>query len=294
MLGAFAMVLWPWLRPSELRWAPVGALLGALVVVAPRFRSRLKVPDFSAALGTVALAWAGLLFGGSLAWFRVGFTLAADRYRWMNGWSTGNLPAILAGRYRWRMDDVLLTFPNTIFGGPTPISIEWALKLMFALTIVLCAVGLARHARRRDVRILFALAAPWLLFFAILPQMHERYLVWAAVMTAACASVSIAGFVLHVIITGIAFSQMLDPMLNVAGQQHLMPAASRFFHGLFPEIGWVVLLVAGIYLYLSLVPTGGSRQQVPVAGALQAAEDQPEEADESDRIPLPAPAAAPA
>jgi hypothetical protein len=288
MVGAFALVVWPWLRASDLRWSPLGALLGAAIVIAPSLKSRLKIPDLYAALATTAIACAGLLFGGSLAWFRVGFTQAADRYRWLTGWSTGNLPAILAGRYRWRIDDVLLTVPNTIFGGTMPITIEWALKLIFALAIVLCAIGLARHDRRRDVRILCALAAPWLLSFAILPQMHERYLVWAAAMTAAWASISIAGFVLHLLITGIAFSQMLDPMINVAGHQRLMPALSRFFHGLFPEIGWVVLLVAGIYLFLSLAPTAVA------AVALQTAKTEPQEAGKSQQIPLPVPEAAPA
>jgi hypothetical protein len=294
MLIAVALVLWPWLRPGDLKWAPVGVLLAALIVFAPRFRSRLKIPEICAALATVALACAGILFDGSVAWFRVGFTQAVDRYRWLNGWSTGNLPAILAGRYRWRIDDVLLTIPNTIFGGPTPVTIEWALKLTFAITIVLCAIGLARHDRRRDLRVLCALAAPWLLSFAILPQMHERYLVWAAAMTAAWASVSIAGLILHLLITGIAFSQMLDPMITIAGQQHAVPRLSRFFHGLFPEIGWMVLLVAGIYLFLSLAPTGRSGSRAAAAASLQITSGEPQEADESQQIPLPEPQATPA
>lgn len=294
MLVAIALVIWPWLRPDDLKWAPVGALLAALVVIAPRFRLQLKTPELCGSLATIALACAGPLFGGSLAWFRVGFTFAADRYRWMTGWSTGNLPAILAGRYHWRIDDVLMAIPKSILGGPTSLTIEWALKLTFALTIVLCAIGLAGHDRRRDMRVLCALAAPWLLSFAILPQMHERYLVWAAAMTAAWASVSIAGLFLHLLITGIAFSQMLDPMINVAGQQHATPALSRFFHGLFPEIGWMVLLVAGIYLFLSLVPTGRSGPRVAAAASLQITSGDPQDADESQQIPLPAPQAAPA
>jgi hypothetical protein len=294
MLVAIALVVWPWLRPGDVKWAPVGALLGGAIVAAPRFRSRLKATDLCAALATITLACAGLLFGGSIAWFRVGFTQAADRYRWMTGWSTGNLPAILAGRYRWRIDDVLMTIPRTIVGGPTPLTIEWALKLLFAIAIVLCAIGLARHARLRDVRVLCALAAPWLLSFAILPQMHERYLVWAAAMTVAWASVSVAGFVLHLLISGIAFSQMLDPMITIAGQQHAMPSLSRFFHGLFPEIGWVVLLVAGIYLFLSLAPSGGGERRAVAAASLQIATDEPQEAVETEQIPLPVPEATPA
>jgi hypothetical protein len=66
-----------------------------------------------------------------------------------------------------------------------------------------------RAAEEIHPRILAAFAAPWLLSFALLPQMHERYLVYGAVMTAA-AAVALRGFVLlHLVLTTIAVLAMV-------------------------------------------------------------------------------------
>ncbi len=55
---------------------------------------------------------------------------------------------------------------------------------LYLAGLVFCARGAARHAHNRDPRVLIAMATPWLLMFALLGQMHERYLMWGAVLSA--------------------------------------------------------------------------------------------------------------
>ena len=68
---------------------------------------------------------------------------------------------------------------------------QWTLRLLYLGALVLCSLGAARHERRRDPRVLIALATPWLLMFALLGQMHERYLLWGAVLSAVALGVSL-------------------------------------------------------------------------------------------------------
>jgi hypothetical protein len=70
------------------------------------------------------------------------------------------------------------------------------------------------QARRRDPRLLLALATPWILFFALLPQMHQRYLVWGAAITALAIGVDISLALLHGVITAAAWGMQAHSMLK--------------------------------------------------------------------------------
>ena len=78
---------------------------------------------------------------------------------------------------------------------------------------MLCARGAARHLRNRDPRVLIAIAAPWLLMFALLGQMHERYLVWGAVVSAVALGVSIRLSIIHFIISAASTAMIVHVML---------------------------------------------------------------------------------
>ena len=53
--------------------------------------------------------------------------------------------------------------------------------LAYAVALIACAWAAARHVRRRDPRFLTAVAAPWAMLFALLPNVRTRYLVWGPV-----------------------------------------------------------------------------------------------------------------
>ena len=130
---------------------------------------------------------------------------------------------------------------------------QTTLVAIYAPTLVLCALGAATKDRRRDVRFLITLTAPWILFFAILPHMHERYLVWAAAISVVGAGVGVGMTLLHLLVTTLAFNQMILALLQ--RDQGMMPVARSMLGRLFPEVGWLVLLLAAVCLYASLAPS---------------------------------------
>jgi hypothetical protein len=85
--------------------------------------------------------------------------------------------------------------------------------LLFFCTVVLSARGAARHVRNRDARVLIAITAPWLLMFALLGQMHERYLVWGAVVSAVALGVNIRLSIIHFIISAASTAMIVHVML---------------------------------------------------------------------------------
>ena len=65
------------------------------------------------------------------------------------------------------------------------------------------AIGAGIQDRRKSPRFLVAITGPWLMFFAFMPQIHERYLIFAAsigcVLIAAGAGFMLAAVFLEVI-----------------------------------------------------------------------------------------------
>src|SRR5207253_2134445 len=106
-------------------------------------------------------------------------------------------------------------------------------------------------ARRRDPRMLVALVTPWLLMFALLPQMHERYLVYAAAVSVLAAGVDLGLTLLHLLVTAIATVMIAQGML--LKKPDFAPAWLRFVNGTHPDVGWLVLLCAAIFLYATFV-----------------------------------------
>ena len=94
-----------------------------------------------------------------------------------------------------------------------------------------------------------------MLLFALLPQMHERYLVFAAGISAIAIGANLGMGVLHLLITAIAWTAMLTPP-SLRGQH---PAWLADWYPtlmkLHPMAGsFLVLLCAAIFLYLAAVP----------------------------------------
>jgi hypothetical protein len=182
------------------------------------------------------------LFDGSMSWYAVGFEYGTRHFLDLARQDVCNLPAILQQRFGWSLTDL-------VYGQTT---IKQLLGRLYVVTLVLCSAGAAWHARRGDRRVLIALVAPWVLLFAVLPQMHQRYLMWAAGVSALCVGVSFGFTLLHVLISAIAWSMIAHTMLK---------ANTRFdrdmyelIRGTYPGIAWAVLLAALIFLYAALVP----------------------------------------
>src|SRR5207244_9493715 len=123
-----------------------------------------------------------------------------------------------------------------------------ALRLLYLIALALCARGAARHLRNRDPRALIAIATPWLLMFALLGQMHERYLMWGAVVSAVALGVSIRLSIVHFIISAASTAMIVHVMLTDNKLEATLPTIDVLKH-LRPYGSIVVLACVAIYLW---------------------------------------------
>src|SRR6266478_192606 len=204
MLAGFvattALIVSPWLLRTPAAWA----VLAAFAVITPLFVVRFKLTNQGASVAGViecAVFVIGAFTGGSFAWLQVGYIYGTEHYPYLFISSCYNLPSVLA-QAGWSLKDPFL---SAHFGSlHLHITLQWTLRLLYLVALALCARGLARHLRDRDPRVLIAIAAPWLLMFALLGQMHERYLMWGAVVSAVALGVSVRLSIIHFILSCIA------------------------------------------------------------------------------------------
>jgi glycosyl transferase family 87 len=213
MLAGFAattaLVVLPWLLRTPAAWVSVAAISTLSLLVVLRF----KLPHGSAWLAGItgcAVFVIGALTGGSFAWLQVGFIYGTQHYPYLFISSCYNLPSLLS-KVGWSLKD---SFLSAHFGSlHLHLTLQWTLRLLYLGGLILCAGGLARHLRDRDPRALITIAVPWLLMFALLGQMHERYLMWGAVVSALALGVSVRLTVIHFIISLASTAMIVHVML---------------------------------------------------------------------------------
>ncbi len=253
--GVVAIML-PWLRAGHGEMIWIGALLCLAALGAPKLVSIRRLPYWGAGLAAVAIFIASWLYDGSYAWWRIGLGYGTHKYLFMTMGRTSNLPSLLGVRYGWKPDDIALIFQHVSSWSWLSWKIALTLRVMmwwvYGILLVGCAAGAAVHGRRKDARVLIALAAPFVICFATLCQMHERYLVWGAGITAVAAGVGLGFTLLHLVITAAGWIMIAQGMYN--GNQGFWPEMHRFLQGTHPDIGWLVLLAAGILFYAAVVP----------------------------------------
>ena len=141
---------------------------------------------------------------------------------------------------------------------PVGTSIRFTLmtRIVYGFSMFLCGIGAALQDRRRDVRFLAAVAAPWLLFFMILTQMHGRYSIWAAGILAILAGVNFGMATLGVIVSLISWMGIVENQLLIS--PNWSPRTLQTLQQVDPAPGWALLLIAGILLYVSLTRSGNA------------------------------------
>ena len=230
------------------RWLLTGALLaigamlkGQLMFVAPLFILwPLFQKNYRAAarvtlsfLLTIALITSPWTIGQhSMAWFKIGFTYGAAKFPDM-AIGAENLAALLQRNFNLHCRDTVLNLPITI---------KQLLATTYILTLLLSARAAARHHTHKDPRFLVAAIMPWLCFFAMMTQMHERYLVWAACLSTLWIATGPALMALHFLITATAFLIMAQYMANQRPTG--WPALATLIRLTSPVLAWTVLLSA--------------------------------------------------
>lgn len=204
-----ALIASPWLLRTSAAWLALVAVTAASLLLFLRRKERYRSAWIMGTMGCAAFAIGGFA-GGSFAWLRVGFLYGSEHYPYLVISSCYNLPSLLS-KLGWSLKD---PFYSAHFGSVDfHLTLQWTLRLLYLGALTLCAYGAARQVRDRDPGVLIAIAAPWLLMFALLGQMHERYLVWGAVVSAVALGVSLRLSIIHFIISAASTAMIVHVML---------------------------------------------------------------------------------
>jgi hypothetical protein len=214
---------------------------------------RRDVLSMVSAVLAVAIFLCVPFYQGTLSWFEVGFRYGAEKFQKSIGGTSGvvNLGSLLQQQWGWAYQDSIRLPFNLL--GMSRIAISSVMVGIYAAALVVASLALAMQDRRRDVRFLVALCTPWLAMYALLPEMHSRYLLWGATATATMVAVSLGLTLLHLLISLIATFTILIPMSRHAGNsppQWLLTAIQGY-----DGLAWVVLLCTAIFFYLAFLPS---------------------------------------
>jgi hypothetical protein len=213
MLAGFiataALIVSPWLLRTPAAWLAFATVAGATSLFFLQWKGRYRSAWIIGTIGCAAFV-IGAFAGGSFAWLQVGFLYGSEHYAYLVISSCYNLPSLLS-KLGWSLKD---SFCSVHFGSlDFHLTLQWTLRLLYLGALTLCAYGAARQARDRDPRVLIAITAPWLLMFAVLGQMHERYLVWGAIVSAVALGVSLRLSIIHFIISAASTAMIVQVML---------------------------------------------------------------------------------
>jgi hypothetical protein len=242
-----AVIASPWLLRTPVAWLALAAVTGA----SSSFFLQRKLPHQGAWISGITGCAAfviGAFAGGSFAWLQVGFLYGSEHYAYLVISSCYNLPSLLS-KLGWSLKD---PFCSVHFGSlHFRLTLQWTLRLLYLGALTVCAYGAARQVRDRDPRVLIAITAPWLLMFALLGQMHERYLVWGAVVSAVALGVSLRLSIIHFIISAASTAMIVHVMLIDKKLEATLWAIDLLKH-IRPYASVLVLACVAVYLWNTL------------------------------------------
>jgi hypothetical protein len=242
-----ALIVSPWLLRSPAAWvalASVGAL-GLLLCL--RYEMPHAIAWVAGVLGCAAFV-IGAFTGGSFAWLKIGFIYGSEHYPYLFISSCYNLASLLS-KVGWSLKE---SFLSVHLGSlHLQLTLQWTLRLLYLAALAVCARGMARHLRDRDPRALIAIATPWLMMFALLGQMHERYLVWGAVVSAIALGVNIRLSIIHFMISAASTAMIVHVML-VDKKLDATLRAIDVLHSIRPYASAVVLVCVALYFWDAL------------------------------------------
>jgi hypothetical protein len=208
-IATAALIASPWLLHTPAAWVALLAVTGFSSLLLLQRELPHRCAWISGIAGCAAFV-IGAFTSGSFAWLQVGFLYGSEHYPYLVISSCYNLPSLLS-KLGWSLKD---PFWSVQLGSRDfHLTLQWTLRLLYLGALAVCAYGAARQVRDRDPRVLIAITAPWLLMFALLGQMHERYLVWGAVISAVALGVSLRLSIIHFIISAASTAMIVNVML---------------------------------------------------------------------------------
>jgi hypothetical protein len=266
-----SLVLWPFLHLAQGLMISAAAdtfRVGLIVYYAPRRAVAYTAAGWMAA----ALLLCIPLFDGSRTWFDTGFASPTTHREAMASGENDNLADILEQEWGWQtMEPVMTLQPGPVadsIGGflravdpkyhhraheSVQLPMKYLLVSFWISALLLSSIGAAIQDSVRGPRFLVAISAPWIAMFALLAQMHQRYLLWGATLSSASASLNPGYALLHLLVSVIAMSQEMQSMFE-RDRRYFHTFVVRIVDGWHPGIGWAVLLMAIIFVYLAVRP----------------------------------------
>jgi hypothetical protein len=271
-----ALIVSPWLLRTPGAWIAVAIVIALTLFFVLRYKLPHSGAWFAGATGSAVFV-IGAFTGGSFAWLQVGFIYGSEHYPYLAISSCYNLASVLA-ELGWSLKDPLLSGHIGSLG--LHLTLQWVLRLLYLGALILCAHGMARRHHVRDPSILIAIATPWLLMFALLGQMHERYLMWGAVVSAVALGVSVRLSIVHFIISAASTAMIVHVMLI---DKKLDPTlrAIDLLSGIRPYASALVLACVAAYFWDSLalrIPAFQSRTSKMATASSLSLGVEPEEA----------------
>jgi hypothetical protein len=247
---------------------PVHAALATVIMILllgfPWLGKGRSIKYWTLAAATGGVWAAGALLGGDFAWWQLGFaygTVKHDRMQMGLG-SFANFPSVLLREYQWDLHQIVgnlaIGFPSQPFWSQD-LDLKTSLAIVYGAALLVLSAAAAIHSRRNDPRILLALVAPWLIFPVIMCQTSERYLLWPSALSAALIVVSTGFTLLHVLLAIFAVGMIAHQLLG--SYPGRWPGLFEFFNQLYPEIGWMMLLLAMVFFFAALIP--GKARKMP-------------------------------
>lgn len=237
-----ALMAAPWLIRTQAAWICMAVVAGLSCLFFLRYKPPYRAAWLAGTMGCATFVIAAFA-GGSFAWFEIGFMYGSEHYPYLFISSCYNLSSLLSD-LGWSLKDSVFSLP--VGSLHVELTLQWALRLLYAGTLALCARGAARHLRDRDPRVLIAVATPWLLMFALLGQMHERYLMWGAVVSAVALGVSVRLSIIHFVISAVSTAMIFHVML-IDKKLDATLRTIDVLHGIRPYASGLVLVCVGFY-----------------------------------------------
>jgi hypothetical protein len=256
--AALALLLVFWHLPPHPDLPDVALVLFLLAIIIPPWLLRRRWFGYWLAAVFATAVWiAPRLYHGDFSWLDIGFAYGTIRHDVivMGQGSYSNLGALLSRRFDWHYHDIVgtLRISLPLFKWQKPLDVKTCLAIICGVCLLASAAAAAVHSRRRDPRFLLTLIVPWIVMPLVLGQMGSRYLLWAAVISCVTVGISTGLTLLHVLLSILATGMMGMQLLKMDPAR--WPAAYTLFGNTYPDIGWMMLLIAGIYLVSAMIPS---------------------------------------
>jgi hypothetical protein len=217
------------------------------------------------------------IYDASTSWWQMGFVYGTERHPEMAVGPANNLGAVLRRTYGYRsIEQTVQPIPaDMAFGLPAePVEMQMRTLMLsiYGITLLIACAAIAVQWRRRDRNFLLAATLPWLLFALLPPQIHDRYLGFAAVAAAVWigASMGVGWMVAGGFVSFVAYWQIGKCMtgdgrrMRGIDQTFFSRDFFRWFDQTYPSLTWALLMLALILLFFAFTPS--ARGQLASAG----------------------------